>query len=353
MILLIITIVLAVLTLIGLLSLAIVKASDKDEKGWFALLPLAGLPFLLLLFGSFTKVKANEVSIVYDDRYGIVDKVYEEGFHTKSIFEHVTTISTLNRDKYIETSAQTKDGQYAEFQIAITYAVEKADAPKFYKTTGGDKSATFDDQLKGLIEKDLQKTTIEEDIFELLSTRLEETRIGFERNLKESLKNEYGVTLRFATFKDVDAGADIEDFIKQEATAAKQKEINEKQAEADLTKAEAQAAIKKAEAEAELEKAKIDAQIAEQEAKAKEEIAKADAFAISETGKAKAEAANAYTDKILSMIDSLSEEQGMEYSDAANTVLSIVFYDSWDGVLPTTLTSDSLSGLIGALIAGE
>lgn len=341
----------------------------------------AGVPMLCLLFGTFTKVGANEVGIVYDDRYGITDKHFEEGFHAKSIFEHVTTISTLNRDKYIETAAQTKDGQYADFQIAITYAVEKADAPQFFRATGGDKSSTFDDQLMGLIEKDLQRTTIEEDIFELLSTKLEDTRVKFENYLKTSLKAEYGVTLRFATFKDVDAGADIEEFIKQEATAAKQKEINEKQAEADLIKAQAQAAIQQAEAEAELARAEIEVQIAEQKAAAQKAIAEADAYAIEAAGKAQAEAASAYTKSILSMINSLycnvnkveeanitrevetglitsfvpvdAASEVMSYEDCASTILSIVFYNSWDGVLPTTLTSDSLSAMIGALITNN
>ena len=34
-------------------------------------------------------------------------------------------------------------------------------------------------------------------------------------------------------------------------------------------------------------------------------------------------------------------------------VLSIVFYDSWDGKLPEVLTSDSLSSMIGSLITNE
>ena len=52
------------------------------------------------------------------------------------------------------------------------------------------------------------------------------------------------------------------------------------------------------------------------------------------------------------MIDNLYENMNgtMTYSECSNLVLSIIFYNTWNGELPTTLTSDSLSALIGSLL---
>ena len=49
----------------------------------------------------------------------------------------------------------------------------------------------------------------------------------------------------------------------------------------------------------------------------------------------------------------MAAKETLTYSQCADTILSIVFYNSWNGVLPTTLTSDELSALIGTLIANN
>ena len=55
------------------------------------------------------------------------------------------------------------------------------------------------------------------------------------------------------------------------------------------------------------------------------------------------------------MIDGLytNSNQQLTYEECSDLVLSIVFYDTWDGVLPEVLTSDSLSSMIGSLIAKD
>jgi hypothetical protein len=52
------------------------------------------------------------------------------------------------------------------------------------------------------------------------------------------------------------------------------------------------------------------------------------------------------------MIDNLNENLNgaMSYEEWADLVLSIIFYDTWDGELPEVLTSDSLSSMIGGMI---
>ncbi|MBO5712381.1 MAG: hypothetical protein J6R47_06020 [Acholeplasmatales bacterium] len=54
------------------------------------------------------------------------------------------------------------------------------------------------------------------------------------------------------------------------------------------------------------------------------------------------------------MIDNLNENLNgtMSYDECADLVLSIIFYDTWNGELPEVLTSDSLSSMIGGMING-
>ena len=293
----------------------------------------AGVIMLGLLFGTFTKINANEVGIIYDDRYGVLEKTYTEGFQSKSIFEHITRISTTNRNAVIETTGQTNDGQYATFEISIIYRIDSADAGKFYKKTSSQDINT--DQLNSLVKNALQSSTIKYDIFELLSDGLETARTDFEVNLRESLMANYFVTLVSATFDDIDAGANIETILQQKAEAEQKIEIARKEAEANLIKAENEVAV------------------AEKQAEVERTLAEAEAFAIKTKGEANAETATAYTTKIMNMISTMQTASNLPYEESANLVLSIVFYDTWDGKLPETLTSDSLSSLIGALITNN
>lgn len=363
MILLIVMICLAVVTLAAVIGIGVWRIRNEEGTArFFFLTPLCLAWFIGLLFGCFANVGANEVGIIYDDRYGVIDRTLGEGFHMKSFFEHVTTISTVNRDKLIETNAQTDDAQYASFQVSVTYAIEKENAHIFYKAVGG--SEMIDDQLYALVEKNLQSNTINYNIFDLLSEQLETCRVSFESALRDDLFNEYGITLRYATFKDVDAGENVEAILQEKAEAEQRIEIARMEQE--------RAAIENETAE----------QKAESEAKIAETLADAEAHAISVKGLAEGEAASAYVKAVVNMVDTLYVElnrcgnvvyetdaegnpteyiasydapatEVMTYSECSDIILSIVFYDSWNGELPETLTSDSLSALIGALIAGQ
>lgn len=309
-----------------------VRSADYSKKIllWTLVAPL----FMFgLIFGTFTKVNANEVGIIYDDRYGVLERTYTEGFKTKSIFEHIIKISTSNRNGNISTTGQTNDGQYASFEISIIYRIESENAGKFYKKTNATKIS--DEQLNSLVKQSLQSSTIKYNIFELLSEGLETARLTFQEALSKSLYDNYYITLISATFDDVDAGSNIEQILQQKAEAEQKIEIAKKTAEADLVKAE------------------NDVLVAEKEAEVKKTLADAEAYAIKIEGEATAETANAYTTKVMQMIDNMKEASGLTYRESAELVLSIVFYDTWDGKLPEVLTSDSLSSMIGSLIKGN
>ena len=140
------------------------KYIQRSKKG-YKLIPLSLLSFILILFASFTKVPANSVGIIYDEVHGgVQEKTYSEGFHSKSIFEHITTISTANRSALVKTTGQTNDGQYATFELSIIYKIKKEDAGKFYKVTNADDIPQ--DALDTIIKSSLQSSTIKFNIFE-------------------------------------------------------------------------------------------------------------------------------------------------------------------------------------------
>ena len=148
------------------------KLNKKESRKYFIRTLICSLLsvgwFIILLFGSFCKVNANEVGIIYDDRYGVLETVKYEGFQRKSIFQHITTISTINRSSSLRTTGQTSDGQYATFELSLIYRIDKDNAGKFYKVTSSDDIPR--DALNTIVKSSLQSSTIKYDIFDLLST---------------------------------------------------------------------------------------------------------------------------------------------------------------------------------------
>jgi len=371
-------IVIGVLALLAGVGIGIYNLVENETGKGFAACAGVILVPVMLLFGSFRSVGANQVGIVYDDRYGIVDATYGEGFGTKSIFEHITTISTTNRTATVTTTGQTNDGQYATFDLSLIYKIEKENAGKFYRVTG-DKDIGKED-LDSLVKKCLQSSTINYDIFALLSEGLETARLDFYDDLKADiydghrsdyenqrtpLENKlntdktltvediseinkqiinkqikdldskietasgYYITLVSVSFDDVDGGEKVEAILQAKAEAEQRIQIAQKEAEAAMITAQNQAEIQKL-------------------------LADAAAYATRVEGEANGEAASAYVDKIMAMIDDLYTNMSgtLTYEQCAQIVLSIIFYDTWDGKLPEVMTGDAFEGLIGGLIAG-
>lgn len=301
----------------------------KNKKISYWLLTLSVLAFLVLVPEIFTIIPANSVGIIYDEvNGGIQEKTYGEGYHAKSVFEHITTISTANRSAKINTTGQTNDGQYATFELSIIYKIKTEDAGKFYKITNDSDISVG--ALNTIIKSSLQSSTIKYDIFALLSTELEKARTDFKETLAQNLYTHYFITLVDVAFDDIDGGKEVENILQATAKAEQEIEIANKTAQSNLISARNEAEIK-------------------------ELLADAEAYAIKAEGEAKGEASSAYVEKIKGMIDALYENsnQNLTYEQCSDLVLSIVFYDTWDGVLPEVLTSDSLSSMIGSLITDK
>ena len=325
-----------VLSVVLMISIAVVitvfNKHGKINKKGYLFMPLGLLGMLVLLCGTFVKINANEVGIIYHDFEGLKENTYSEGFKTKSIFEHITTISTANKTAQISTAAQTSDSSYATFQITIIYKIEAVNAGKFYKSTSAIDISQA--QLASIVKEALQSSTIQFDIYSILGEDLEKVREVFTTNFSKLMMERYSITVVSTSFDDIDAGERIEEIIKNKAEALQQIEI----AEAEKQKANVDAETEKIKAETAAQVAKIKA---ENEAEIIKIAADAEAYKVETEKKA-----------VTDMIDSLYEkyQTTLTYDQCAEIVLQTIFYEKWDGKLPEVLTSDSLSSLIGSLI---
>lgn len=297
-----------VLFLIAIIALA--SWNKRTNTSQLKLL-FAPVVFVVLVFGIFTKISANEVGIIFDDRYGVLDEVKYEGFQIKSVFEHITKISTTNKTAFIETTGQTEDSIYATFMITIIYRINPENAGKFFKKTGG--SDISSDQLNSLVKQALQSATIKYSVYSILGEGLENTRNEFYNNLLQLLENEYFITLISVSFDDIDAGSTIEAIIQDKGEALQQIEI----------------------AQANQEKARVEAETilieAQAQADAVEIAASAEAFKISAEKEAVADLFIYYKTQLPTLTE----------SEIAKIVLNVLYYATWDGVLPDVVSDSS------------
>jgi regulator of protease activity HflC (stomatin/prohibitin superfamily) len=299
----------------------LVKSKPWSKKSWL-LLPLSLLVFTILLPQKFVQVNANEVGIIYDDRYGVLETVKSEGFQSKSIFEHITRISTINKTAQLSVAGQTKDSIYADFVITIVYRIDADKAGKFFKKTAA--SDISSEQLNSLAKEALQGSTIKYDIYGILGDKLEDVRLDFVNSITRLLMERYYITVVSASFDDIDAGEAIETAIRKKAEALQQIEIAE--AEQQRVEIENETARLKAQAQADIVRIAAEAQ-------ANKTIL--EKTAISEMIAQYREAFPTLTEK-----------------EVAQIILQTIYYDTWNGELPQVLTNDALSALMGSIITG-
>lgn len=315
-------------TTIGLVlgtAILLLIASKQPRSKFKPTISIVSLAWLILLvFGSFTKVSANEVGIIYDDRYGVLEEVKYEGFQTKSIFEHITQISTTNKTAFISVYGQTQDSIYAEFQITLVYRIEAANAGRFFRVTGG--TDISKEQLDSIVKETLQANAIKYDIYGILGESLEELRDDFATSLTNTLRNRYHITLVSASFDDIDAGSEIEEIIKNKAKAIQEIQI----------------------AEQERQRAIVEAETAEIRAEAEASVA-----IIRAQGNAEAQiilnsvTVNAITNMYAGQFtegEDLATPEVYGYlsiQEIAEVIVKQLYYDTWDGTLPSVITDGS------------
>lgn len=230
---------------------------------------LSIVAFAVILFGTFTKIPANTVGIIYSPFSGTSETTLPEGFHGKNIFDKVYEISTEVQTMTVSNlTTQTQDAQYVNTTLDIKYRVNSADAYLIFT-----QFRTLDKMSETLIvpttQRVLELITTNYNVMDVLGEKRSDIYRELEMKLTEELAK-YGVEFYSISISDMDAGEAIENAITQEAVAKKAVET----AEQELLKAETEAKKKSVTAKAEQDAAKIQAETklieAEAEKKANE-----------------------------------------------------------------------------------
>jgi regulator of protease activity HflC (stomatin/prohibitin superfamily) len=341
-----------ILTIVLFVVLSIQRGSQTAyfkvrARSFFAVLGL-----LAIIPSLFSTVNANEVGIVFDPLAGgIQDQALNEGLHVKTPFQQIKTISTKLREDSYTVTAQTgkiiKDdgnggteetggGQWATYQVTIQYKVEVANAHKFYRQFGGDiiPSSTMEARLR----EALQSNSVNQDIFSILKGGLNIVRSETEIELQESLL-ELGITVEAFIILDVDAGDEIEQVVRDEATAAKQKEIALKEQESELIRKETEKFA--AEIKALTVVIEADAQ-----AEAQRVLNSATANAIYTMYEGQFLDASGVLNNVAKTEFETNDTGGyLTIQEIGDIIIAQLYYDTWDGVLPGVIAGDA-TGII-------
>ena len=314
---------------------------------------IAFAAFLIIIPSLFAQVNANEVGIVYDPlNGGLQETSLGEGLHIVTPFQEVKKISTkLREETYVVaaqtgkiirdledgTTEETGGGQWATYTVTIQYRVEVANAHSFYRKFGGD--TIPQSTIEARIREALQTNSVEQDIFSILKGGLNEVRSKTEIDLSESML-ELGVTIDAFIILDVDAGDVIESVVEAEATAAKQKEIAQKDQEAALIRKETE----RLSAEIEALKVLIDA---DANAEAQRILNSVTANAIYTMYEGQFFDETGVVDQAIKTDFEVNGVGGyLTIQEISDIVVKQLYYDTWDGVLPGVVAGDGTDLII-------
>lgn len=219
-----------------------------QKKQLLATIPL--IVFVLLCCVVF--IPSNTVGIKWSAFHGTSNKTLEEGIHIKSPLDKIYLIDTKVQERTIkDVTVQTKDAQFVTTVVNVKFKVDKDNVYAVYKGYG-----TLDALKKNIVsnysQKAIESVVTQYDIISVLGDKKNEIYDKATDKLEEMLSKE-GVDLVQLTIKDMDAGDEIENAIKEEAIAKKQVET----AEQNRLKAEKDAETKVIKAKGEAEANKI------------------------------------------------------------------------------------------------
>lgn len=209
---------------------------------------IAFIPAIILVATLFVAVvPANTVGVRYSYFSGTSEKTLDEGIHLITPFDKIYKIDTTVQERTVKSvSVQTQDAQFVTMKINIKYQILQDDAFKVYK---GYK--TLDNLNTNIIanysQDALNEVCTQYNVIDLLGEKRNEIVTKSTEVLSKKFKIE-GITLKALVLKDVDAGKEIENAIKQEAVAKKAVETAEqnrlkaeKEAETKVIKAQGEA----------------------------------------------------------------------------------------------------------------
>lgn len=213
------SIVLSIITMIGI---AAYEAKKNGKLRWC----LLGLLWLIIIvFGCFTNIGANQVGIMYNAfKGGVQNGVLGEGFRTKSPFDKVYTISTeVQEFQFEDISVQTSDSQFVNTVLQLQVRIDKEKAFEYFKRYGGKSLKDISSILSNTTQKQLEKITTQYNIMDVLGAKRNEIVDKTLEEIKQELAND-GILVERLILVDTDAGETIENAIANEASAKKEAE---------------------------------------------------------------------------------------------------------------------------------
>ena len=213
------SIVLTVLTVIGILLYCI---NEEYNKLWC----LLGLLWLIMIvFGCFTTIKANQVGIFYNPfKGGIQNETLGEGFKVKTPVDKVYKISTeVQEFRFENISVQTNDSQFINSIIQIQARISKDNAFEYFKKYGNKSLTDISSILSNTIQKQLEQVTTKYNIMEVLGEKRNDIVNETLVLAKEELLKD-GILIERIILVDTDAGQAIEQAIANESIKKKEAE---------------------------------------------------------------------------------------------------------------------------------
>lgn len=243
--LIILSVSLSLISVLGIL-LYITVEEISNKKGC-----LLGLGWLILIiFGCFSNIGANNVGVLYNPfKGGIQDEILGEGFRLKSPLEKVYRISTEVKEFTFENiSVQTNDSQYVNTKIQIQARISKENAFEYFKKYGNKSLQDISNIISNTIQKQIESVTTKYNIMEVLGDKRNDI-VNETLTLSKEELNKDGIIIERIVLVDTDAGQSIEQAIANEAI--KKKEAESARYEKEKAELEGEARIIKAQKEGE------------------------------------------------------------------------------------------------------
>ena len=183
---------------------------------------------LIILFGCFVTVPANNVGIKYNPfSGGTQEKTIGEGIYMKNPLEKVYKLSTkVGEFQFKNISIQTQDAQYVTTVLQIQARIDKTKAYEYFRKYGNKNLEDIQSILSNTIQKEFEKVTTTYNIMEVLGDKRNEIVDKTLVNVKEELLKD-GILVERIVLVDTDAGIEVEKAISNEAIAKKEVETAE------------------------------------------------------------------------------------------------------------------------------
>lgn len=212
------------------------------KKILFSIVPLV----LCVACSCVVFIPANTVGIRWSAFTGTSESTLDEGIALKTPVDKIYQISTTVQEKSIDNMAvQTLDAQWVSMSLNIKYQVDKANAFKVFKNYKTLENLDIN-LISNVTQRSVEEVTTKYNVIDILGEQRNTIYTEIENILKAKLADE-GVTLKFITIIETDAGEEIEAAIAKEAVAKKAVET----AEQEKKKAEIDAETKLIEAQGE------------------------------------------------------------------------------------------------------